>query len=151
VVWYFVKTTGTPLRGEYYRFKTEYLRPLPVPDASPEQRRMIETLVDYVLSLKREAGSLADPPSLMVTKPAWFEQLIDALVYELYFPEEFGSENRVSTALAAVDLPDIHDGHAPLESVTIIFNTLYAPEHPVRRAAYLIDTLPSVRIIEGKS
>lgn len=151
VVWYFVKTTGTSLRGDYYRFKTEYLRPLPIPDSTPEQQRLIETLVDYVLALKREAADLAEPPSLLAVMAAWFEQLIDALVYELYFPEEFSPENRASTALASVKLPPLEAGRAPLASLTVFFNTLYAPEHPVRRAVYFIDTLPSVRIIEGKA
>jgi hypothetical protein len=151
VVWYFVKVTGTPLRGDYYRFKTEYLRPLPIPDSAPEQQRLIETLVDYVLALKREAADLAEPPSLLAVMAAWFEQLIDALVYELYFPEEFSLENRVSTALASLDLPPLKAGYAPLASLSAFFNTLYAPEHPVRRAVYFIDTLPSVRIIEGKA
>jgi len=151
VVWYFVKTTGTPLRGDYYRFKTEYLRPLPIPDSTPEQQRLIETLVEYVLALKREAADLAEPPSLLAVMAAWFEQLIDALVYELYFPEEFSSDNRVSTALASVELPPLDEGRAPLASLTAFFNTLYSPEHPVRRAVYFIDTLPSVRIIEGKA
>ncbi len=151
VIWYFVKVTGTPLRGDYYRFKTEYLRPFPIPDATPEQQRLIETLVGYVLALKREAADLADPPSLLVVMAAWFEQLIDALVYELYFPEEFTSENRVSTALSALDLPGLVEGQAPIDVLGVFFNTAYAPEHPVRRALFFIDTLPSVRVIEGKA
>lgn len=151
VIWYFVKVTGTPLRGDYYRFKTEYLRPFPIPDATPEHQRLIETLVGYVLALKREATDLADPPSLLIVMAAWFEQLIDALVYELYFPEEFTPENRVSAALASLDLPPLGDDRAPLATLGIFFNTLYAPEHPVRRAAFFIDTLPSVRVIEGKA
>jgi adenine-specific DNA-methyltransferase len=151
VIWYYVKVTGTPLRGDYYRFKTEYLRPFPIPDATPEQQRLIETLVGYVLALKREAADLADPPSLLVVMAAWFEQLIDALVYELYFPEEFTSENRVSTALSALDLPGLVEGQAPIDVLGVFFNTAYAPEHPVRRALFFIDTLPSVRVIEGKA
>lgn len=151
VIWYFVKVTGTPLRGDYYRFKTEYLRPFPIPDATHEHQKLIETLVGYVLALKREASDLADPPSLLVVMAAWFEQLIDALVYELYFPEEFTPENRVSTALASLDLHPLEDGRTPLEALGVFFNTLYAPEHPVRRAAFFIDTLPSVRVIEGKA
>jgi hypothetical protein len=151
VIWYFVKVTGTPLRGDYYRFKTEYLRPFPIPDATPGHQRLIETLVSYVLALKREAADLADPPSLLVVMAAWFEQLVDALVYELYFPEEFTPENRVSSALESLDLPPLEDGRAPLATLGIFFNTLYAPEHPVRRAAFFIDTLPSVRVIEGKA
>jgi type I restriction-modification system DNA methylase subunit len=151
VIWYFVKVTGTPLRGDYYRFKTEYLRPFPIPDATPEHQRLIETLVGYVLALKREAADLADPPSLLVVMAAWFEQLIDALVYELYFPEEFTPENRVSAALSALDLPELAEGKAPIDVLGVFFNTAYAPEHPVRRAVYFIDTLPSVRVIEGKA
>lgn len=151
VIWYFVKVTGTPLRGDYYRFKTDYLRPFPIPDATPEHQRLIETLVGYVLALKRETADLADPPSSLIVMAAWFEQLIDALVYELYFPEEFTPENRVSAALASLDLPTLEDGPAHLATLGVFFNTLYAPEHPVRRAAFFIDTLPSVRVIEGKA
>jgi adenine-specific DNA-methyltransferase len=151
VTWYFVKVTGTPLRGDYYRFKTEYLRPLPIPEATSGHQRLIETFVGYVLALKREAAGLADPPSLLVVMAAWFEQLIDALVYELYFPEEFTSENRVSSALAVLDLPPLADDKTPPATLGVFFNTLYAPEHPVRRAAFFIDTLPSVRVIEGKA
>ena len=82
---------------------------------------------------------------------AWFEQLIDALVYELYFPEEFTSENRVSTALSALDLPGLVEGQAPIDVLGVFFSTAYAPEHLVRRALFFIDTLPSVRVIEGKA
>jgi hypothetical protein len=139
------------LRGDYYRFKTEYLRPLPIPEATSGHQRLIETFVGYVLALKREAAGLADPPSLLVVMAAWFEQLIDALVYELYFPEEFTSENRVSSALAVLDLPPLADDKTPPATLGVFFNTLYAPEHPVRRAAFFIDTLPSVRVIEGKA
>lgn len=151
VIWYFVKVTGTPLRGDYYRFKTDYLRPFPIPDATPEHQRLIETLVGYVLALKREAADLTEPPSLLIVMAAWFEQLIDALVYELYFPEEFTPENRVSSALASLDLPQLVDDKTNPSILGVFFNTLYAPEHPVRRAAFFIDTLPSVRVIEGKA
>jgi hypothetical protein len=150
VIWYFITVTGTPLRGDFYRFKTEYLRPFPIPDSTPEHQRLIEILVGYVLALKREAADLADPPSLLVVMAAWFEQLIDALVYELYFPEEFAPESRVSLALASIDLPQLVDDKAPLSVLGVFFNTLYAPEHPVRRAAFFVDTIPAVRVIEGK-
>lgn len=151
VLWFFLSATGYVLRGGYYTFKTDYLKPFPIPNSTLEHQRLIETLVGYVLALKREAAELADPPSLLVVMAAWFEQLIDALVYELYFPEEFTPENRVSTALSALDLPELAEGNAPIDVLGVFFNTAYAPEHPVRRAVYFIDTLPSVRVIEGKA
>jgi hypothetical protein len=152
ITWYFVKVTGTPLRGDYYRFKTEYLRPLPIPDAPIEHQRFIETLVEYVLALKREAADLADPPARLAVMTAWFEQLIDALVYELYFPEEFSSEVRVSVPLSDLDLPRLSKGaKRPSATLEALFDMIYAPDHPVRRAAFFIDTLPSVRVVEGKA
>jgi hypothetical protein len=82
---------------------------------------------------------------------AWFEQLIDACVYELYFPEEFAKGNCVSVALSATELPKLVKGEAPSITLESFFETTYAPAHPVRRAAFFIDTLPMVRVIEGKT
>ena len=65
VMWYFVSATGTVLRGGYLRFKTEYLRPFPIPDSTPEQQAQIERLVDMVLALKAQAADLAEPPARM--------------------------------------------------------------------------------------
>jgi len=39
-------------------------------------------LVDYILLLKAQRSSLVSNPLL----PAYFERLVDAMVYELYFP-----------------------------------------------------------------
>lgn len=89
-----------------------------------------------MLALKLDAAGLVDPPSLLAVMAAWFEQLIDALVYELYFPEEFTPENRVSSALSTLELPLLANDKAPPSTLGVFFNTLYAPEHPVRRAAF---------------
>ncbi|MDN5936588.1 MAG: Eco57I restriction-modification methylase domain-containing protein, partial [Nitrosospira sp.] len=154
VIWYFITVTGTPLRGDFYRFKTEYLRPFPIPDSTPEHQGLIEILVGYVLALKHEAANVADTPPRLAVMNAWFEQLIDALVYELYFPEEFSSvEARVSAALKAVrmvPLDDLAIAAAPTQALSSLFDTLHDPNHSVRRAAFFIDTIPSVRVIEGK-
>ena len=141
------------MRGGYLRFKTEYLRPFPIPDSSPEHQKLIETLASYVLALKREAANAAEPTARHAVMTAWFEQLIDALAYELYFPEEFSEpETRVSAALSTVSLPPADAlGAVPTAVLTPLFNNLYAPEHPVRRAAFFVDSIPAVRVIEGKA
>lgn len=153
VIWYYLSVTGNVLRGGYLRFKTEYLRPFPIPDVSPEHQRLIETLVSYVMALKRETADLADPPPRLAVITAWFEKLIDALVYELYFPEEFSTpESRVSATLGAVKLlPPANLGDQPAQALSTLFDTLYDPNHPVRRAAFFVDSIASVRVIEGKA
>lgn len=153
VIWYFLTVTGNVLRGGYLRFKTEYLKPFPIPDSSPEHQKLIATLASYLLALKREFATVEVLSSIHVLMSAWFEQLIDALVYELYFPEEFsGPDTRVSSALLAVRLPSAESlGDSPATSLAELFNTLYTATHPVRQAAFFIDSIPAVRVIEGKA
>ena len=38
-MWFFVYHTSSVLRGDFRRFKTSYLSPLPIPDASPDTER----------------------------------------------------------------------------------------------------------------
>lgn len=153
VLWFFLSQTGYVLRGGYYTFKTDYLKPFPIPDASPEYQKLIATLASYLLALKREAAAIEEVSSSHVLMTTWFEQLIDALVYELYFPEEFSTqEMRVSIALSAAKLPTLESlGDSPSASLSNLFNDLHAPTHPVRQAAFFVDSIPSVRIIEGKA
>ena len=153
VIWYFLTVTGNVLRGGYLRFKTEYLKPFPIPDSSPEHQTLIATLASYLLALKREAAATEVLSSSHALMTAWFEQLIDALVYELYFPEEFlALDTRVSVALLAVELPRPESlGDSPATSLAGLFNILYAATHPVRRAAFFVDSIPAVRVIEDKA
>lgn len=153
VLWYFLTQTGYVLRGGYYTFKTDYLKPFPIPEDSSDHQRLIETLVDYVLALKREAASLTDTPPRLAVMTSWFEQLIDALVYELYFPEEFSSpESRVSIALGGITLPKSENlGNRPSQTLSNLFDALHDPNHPVRRASFFVDSIAPVRVIEGKA
>jgi hypothetical protein len=75
VIWYFLTQTGNVLRGNYLRFKTEYLKPFPIPTATIEQQVAIESLVAQILAAKR-ANPAANTSAL--------ESEIDRLVYELY-------------------------------------------------------------------
>jgi adenine-specific DNA-methyltransferase len=151
VLWFFLSSTGYALRGGYFTFKTDYLKPFPIPDAPLVHQKLIESLVDFVLALKRESAEKAEDSARLPVMTAWFEQLIDACVYELYFPEEFAKGNCVSVALSATELPKLVKGEAPSITLESFFETTYAPAHPVRRAAFFIDTLPMVRVIEGKT
>lgn len=154
IMWYFLSLTGTVLRNGYLRFKTEYLRPFPIAESTPNQELLINTLVDYVLVLR----ALPLPANrdkeierrLMI---AYFEQLIDGLVYELYFPEEFGDAGKsLFKELIHVEIPVLSRISGPQESILRgIFEKLYDVQHPVRQMIYFLDTIETVRIIEEKT
>ena len=42
VMWFFLKNTGTELSGGYFRFKTNYLKPFPLPEISENNQKIIE-------------------------------------------------------------------------------------------------------------
>ena len=42
VMWFFLKNTGTELGGGYFRFKTNYLKPFPLPNISENSQLMID-------------------------------------------------------------------------------------------------------------
>jgi len=81
VLWFFLKSTGYVLRGGYFTFKTEYLKPFPIPcslSANPPLLKHsieIEGLVNEILNLKK-TNSESDTSKL--------EDAIDRRVYRLY-------------------------------------------------------------------
>ncbi|ESU27073.1 Type I restriction-modification system, DNA-methyltransferase subunit [Flavobacterium limnosediminis JC2902] len=44
VMWFFLKNTGTELGGGYFRFKTNYLKPFPLPEISNNSQVMIDNV-----------------------------------------------------------------------------------------------------------
>ena len=131
------------------------MKQVPIPAATPEQRAQVVRLVDYVLYLTKSVqsettGATQARDELM---KSYFEQLIDALVYELFFPEELHRANKFfSKHLAEERLPSLDeiksDKIAKLRSV---FERLFDKEHVIRKNCFFLDTLESVRIIEGKA
>jgi type I restriction-modification system DNA methylase subunit len=90
---HFLKETGSPLRGGYFRMKTAYLNPFPVrhinfsdPADKARHDKMV-ALVDRMLELnkRKHSGKLA-PSELdrLEREIATTDQEIDELVYELY-------------------------------------------------------------------
>jgi len=55
IMWFFIKNTGTELRGGYFRFKTKYLEPFPLPKLKDisQQNIFIEN-ASLMLSLNKE-------------------------------------------------------------------------------------------------
>ncbi|MBZ0191096.1 MAG: Eco57I restriction-modification methylase domain-containing protein, partial [Candidatus Kuenenia stuttgartiensis] len=82
LLWYFLTTTGSVLRGGFFRFKTNYLLPFPIPkELSQSEQKPFIAVVDQILITKKK-----DPS----TDTSAMERQIDQMVYKLYdlTPEE---------------------------------------------------------------
>ncbi len=100
-----------------------------------------ELIVDYIIFLKSQ------PYENMCF---YFEQLIDGMVYELYF------ENEIKQAGCDIlqylnDLPEIKEENSEeekLKIITKVFNKLYDKESQVRKNLFFMDSVEEVAIIK---
>lgn len=103
--------------------------------------KSVVVIVDYLLTLKRiqeEKFSF------------FFEQLIDGMVYELYFEKEI-KQAGCDILKYLDDLPEIKDempDEEKLKIITKVFNKLYDKESPVRKNLFFMDSVEEVAIIK---
>lgn len=83
LLWYFLKSTGYVLRGGYYTFKTEYLRPFPIvcsqsknPPSAKDQAEIVE--------LVKKRLRLGQAPKGKTSEIEEIERTINATIYRLY-------------------------------------------------------------------
>jgi type I restriction-modification system DNA methylase subunit len=92
ILWYFLQNTGNVLRGGFFRFKTEYLKPFPIMlinfknKTEVEQHDEIVKLVDRLLKLNEEKAEtkLQTTVSQLESKIDYCESRINEIVYQLY-------------------------------------------------------------------
>jgi len=109
----------------------------------------LEYLVQYVLYLKQEIFN--KNKSRLIYH--YFEQIIDGIVYELYFPALLKKHNREIIKHLG-ELPEFTDGMSDEQRMKIckkVFDRLNDKEHPVRINLLYMSTIPEIAIIEGEN
>lgn len=155
VIRWFFPHVSAPFRGGFRSANKQFLEQVPICEATPSQEAFIDHLVDILLCLHRHLSqhaveqSTRDPLML-----AYWERILNSLVYELYFPEEVhGAGLRFFDLVSKVHLPEITGAaetkHLPLTRK--IFEELHDGAHPVRVALDKLQTLDLVRIIEAEA
>ena len=151
---FFHHQVATQMRGGWYSYESRFISDLPIADANAGQVERVELLIDTLVGSRRH---LADHPAEQTTRDplmvAYWEQILNGLVYELYFPEELHAAGlRLFDLTAAADLPDITQlpEKDRLSTLRKKFEEVYDIEHPLRAALFSLGNLETVRIIEGK-
>lgn len=126
---------------------TSEINAIPIPNANRVIIQYIASFVNYVLHLKNikqvESGLM----------PIYFEQIIDGMVYELYFPELLKKHNREIIKHLG-ELPEFTDSMSDEQKLKIckkVFDRLNDKEHPVRVNLFYMNSIPEIAIIEGKN
>jgi len=90
--WFFISMTSTALRGNAYRLTPEYINSFPIKLIDPknkseiQQQATIIKTVDQLLRLNQEfqAATLPNQKKQIQSKIGYYEDRINAVVYELY-------------------------------------------------------------------
>ncbi|GET22995.1 Eco57I restriction-modification methylase domain-containing protein [Prolixibacter denitrificans] len=114
-----------------------------------KEKNIFVRLVDYIIFLK--SIKLKDIDSQLM--PTYFEQIIDGMVYELYFPDLLKKHNREIIKHMG-ELPEFTDSMSDEQKMKIckkVFDRLNEKEHPVRINLFYMNSIPEIAIIEGKN
>ncbi|KAA6333655.1 hypothetical protein EZS27_017959 [termite gut metagenome] len=106
-----------------------------------EKYTPIQIVASYLLNKKKILSDIVF---------IFYEQLLDACAYELYFPKEVHAANK-SIIEHLQDLKPINDSMTDDQKLSIInseFVRLYDPYHPVRFAVETMDSIEEIRIIK---
>lgn len=156
IAWNYFNNSSSYLRGAL-RFSHNVLGKLPIPTVTEPERKAIETLVGYILYLSEQ---LKDIPShgkkLMEVADdklmlSYFEQILDAVVMELYLPNELHTQDKqfmrhlLHENLQSLDKNDSDK----MQALRKIFRRLFDKEHPIRVNIFFLDSVPVVRTIRG--
>jgi type I restriction-modification system DNA methylase subunit len=152
---YFIHTYSGVPKGGFLALQTPIINEVPIPPADAAQKASIERLVEYLLWLHREVLPQAElAGSAGATLLAgYFEQWVNSLVYELFFPEPLHAAGLHFFHLAEqAKLPALSEIKGrELSALRATFEELYAPNHPLRQGLFALDSIEEIRIIEGKA
>jgi hypothetical protein len=152
VLKFYYKKTNSQGGDIFPQVRISSVENLPIKVADDSIQNIFENLVDYVLFLKEKTDLSTD-----ALIPVYFEQIINGMVYELYFPELLKKHNReIIKHLGALPSPNQGEGRdgevetdqKKMKIITEVFNHLNAKDHPVKINLEKMKEIPEIRIIE---
>ena len=134
-------------KGDNLELVLSPLSNIPIKLADDIKQRIFVIVADYIIFLKQlETKDLNE--KLIST---YFEQIIDGMVYELYFPELLQQHNRTIIEHLG-ELPAFTDSmsdNQKLEIINTVFDRLNEKNHPVKINLEKMKEIEEIKIIEG--
>ena len=152
---WFYSQVSKQLTGDYLRARSRYIQEIPIPDLTSTQKALIGKIVDYLIFLQGQPTTsgrdLAHARDFIML--GYFERIIDGLVYESYLGEELHQgEKQFFKPLFDERLSHLEEIQGDkMAALREIFERLYERTHPVRKNLFFLDSVKSIRIIEGKA
>lgn len=130
------------LQGGTRELRKIFFDKIPVKQISSDQEAPYSKMVDYLISFKK-ANSQDNADQLMFI---YFEQVVNALVFELYFEEEFERRNLV-IAKHIAELPDLNENEQVLHQLRKIYVSINQDNHPVKQSMFSMLSIPQIELV----
>ncbi len=145
IAFWFATQVFATKQGGFWDFEPRYSSQWPIPDATPEQKAICTTLAGALIELHKSETAKLPERELMVS---WFEQWLNGLVYELFFPGEVHARKLHLFAETAKLLPSAKLSRARIAEV---FAASRDMKRPLRAMLTDLATIEEVRLIESAS
>ena len=157
IIWSYCKENLTVLgdadKGGRLRFFRQFVEKIPIPPATDEEKETIATLVNYILFLTKELKDIPSHGTALAASAedklmlSYFEQLVNAIVLELYLPDELHVNDKYFLKhLLTENLPSLKKIKGnKIESLRVIFKRIFDREHPLRVNIYFLNSVEVVR------
>jgi len=86
---YYHKKIASPKAGGFYDYKTQFIQKYPI--KLPDNKSILDLLVSFILHIDFKSKIIDIVNNEHIS--GFFEELIDAVVFEVYFPEEMEDKN----------------------------------------------------------
>ncbi len=130
------------LQGGTRELSKVYFDKIPVKHISNDQEIPFSKIVNYLVALKKENSSESTDQFMFI----YFEQIANALVFELYFKDEFRKMNlNIENHVAFLD--DLNDIEKPLHQLRRIYVQLNQDKHPIKQALFSMLAIPQIELI----
>lgn len=130
-------------KGDFPKILINDLKEFPVPEIDQDQNRVIETLVSYLVFMRSI--------DIENTDFEFIDELVNAVVYELYFFNEM-DEAKKTVLKHLHELPPLEvdtSTESKLAIIKSITQEFSKDKHPIRFALETIDSVESVRVIKS--
>lgn len=139
---------GDPWNGGRIQFRRERMVDAPIPWPEKPQREIVAGCVKAVSEIYQRTGG-----EVVGTGAPRFEQLINGLVFELFFPDDLNRANiRLFDACEKAGIGKLTTlkDKALATAATELAERIFATSHPIYAMLFDLQALDVVRIIEGR-
>ena len=153
VMWFFIKNTGSEYSGGYYVFKTNYLKPFPLPEI-PDNAEMFIEKADKMLFLNKNLQELSQKFQRMIVREFGLEKISTKLQnwYLLNFTEFIKELSKVKVKLNLSQKADWEDYFiAEKSKAETLNNEITKTDKEIDRMVYELYGLneEEIRIVES--